>query len=232
MRVKNLSKRYKTDNGETVVLDKFNVDFEDGKTTAVMGGSGIGKTTLLNCIANLTDYEGEIIGAGDVAYVFQSDRLLPNKTVFKNVEFVVFEKNAEERKRRVVEALKVTELESEAGKFPSELSGGQKKRVSLAMAVASGRKTMLLDEPLSSLDIGLKFRIYEVLKKVFASGGKTVVMVTHDPDEALTLADEIIVIDGNGVKYRKTISAPLSGRDITGEECNEIRKVLINIFKS
>ncbi len=232
MNVKNLSKRYKTDNGETVVLDNFNIDFEDGKTTAVMGGSGIGKTTLLNCIAKLTDYEGEIIGAGDVAYVFQSDRLLPNKTVYKNVEFVISEQNAEEKKKRVVEALKVTELENEAGKFPSELSGGQKKRVSLAMAVASGRKTMLLDEPLSSLDLGLKFRIYEVLKRVFKAGEKTVIMVTHDIGEALTLADEIAVIDGNGVKYRKKISAPVFERDITGEECNEIRKELINMFKA
>ena len=232
MNVKNLSKRYKTDNGETVVLDNFNIDFEDGKTTAVMGGSGIGKTTLLNCIAKLTDYEGEIIGAGDVAYVFQSDRLLPNKTVYKNVEFVISEQNAEEKKKSVVEALKVTELENEAGKFPSELSGGQKKRVSLAMAVASGRKTMLLDEPLSSLDLGLKFRIYEVLKRVFKAGEKTVIMVTHDIGEALTLADEIAVIDGNGVKYRKKISASVFERDITGEECNEIRKELINIFKA
>ncbi len=232
MHVKNLNKRYKTDNGETVVLDNFNVDFEDGKTTAVMGGSGIGKTTLLNCIAKLTDYEGEIIGAGDVAYVFQSDRLLPNKTVFKNVEFVISEQNAEERKRRVIEALKVTELLNEAGKFPSELSGGQKKRVSLATAVASGRRTLLLDEPLSSLDIGLKFRIYEVLKRIFTSDEKTVVMVTHDIGEALTLADEIVVIDGSGVKYRKKISASVFGRDITGEECNEIRKDLIKIFKA
>ncbi len=232
MNVKNLNKRYKTDNGETVVLDNFSVNFEDGKTTAVMGGSGIGKTTLLNCIANLTDFEGEIIGAGEVAYVFQSDRLLPNKTVFKNVEFIFSEQNAEERKKRVVEALKVTELESEAAKFPSELSGGQKKRVSLAMAVASGRKTMLLDEPLSSLDIGLKFRIYEVLKRIFTSDEKTVIMVTHDIGEALTLADAIIVIDGNGVKYRKKIASPVFGRDITGEECNEIRRDLIDIFKT
>lgn len=232
MHVKNLRKRYKTDNGETVVLDNFDIAFEAGKTTAVMGGSGIGKTTLLNCIAKLTDYEGEITGAGDVAYVFQNDRLLPNKTVFKNVEFVISEPNAEERKKRVIEALKLTELENEAAKFPSELSGGQKKRVSLAMAVASGRKTMLLDEPLSSLDIGLKFRIYEVLKRIFTSDRKTVIMVTHDPDEALTLADEIVVIDRNGVKYRKKISTPVFGRDITGEESNEIRKDLINIFKA
>lgn len=231
MNVKNLSKRYKTDNGETVVLDNFDIAFEDGKTTAVMGGSGIGKTTLLNCIAKLTDYDGEITGAGDVAYVFQSDRLLPNKTVFKNVEFVVFEPNAEKRKKRVVDALRLTELENEAGKFPSELSGGQKKRVSLAMAVASGRKTLLLDEPLSSLDLGLKFRIYEVLKRIFTADKKTVIMVTHDIGEALTLADEIVVIGGNGVKYRKKISDSVFGRDITNKECNEIRKDLINIFK-
>lgn len=232
MVVKKLCKRYRTESGEKIVFDNFSAEFEDGKVTAVMGSSGIGKTTLLNCIAKLTDYDGEIAGVGSSAYVFQEDRLIPDKTVYDNIDFVMQTEDADERKKRIKNALSVTELLSEAFRYPSELSGGQRKRVSLARAFASGRDLMLLDEPLSSLDIGLKFRIFDVMKKVFKSDSKTVIMVTHDVDEALTLADEIVIIDKGGVAYRKEFSTDLFNRDIVGDECNRIRREIIEILKA
>lgn len=232
MVVKKLCKRYRTESGEKIVFDIFSAEFKDGKVTAVMGSSGIGKTTLLNCIAKLTDYDGEIAGVGSSAYVFQEDRLIPDKTVYDNIDFVMQTEDADERKKRIKNALSVTELLSEAFRYPSELSGGQRKRVSLARAFASGRDLMLLDEPLSSLDIGLKFRIFDVMKKVFKSDSKTVIMVTHDVDEALTLADEIVIIDKGGVAYRKGFSTDLFDRDITDDECNRIRKGIIEILKA
>ena len=213
MNVKNLSKRYKTDNGETVVLDNFNIDFEDGKTTAVMGGSGIGKTTLLNCIAKLTDYEGEIIGAGEVAYVFQSDRLLPNKTVYKNVEFVISEQNAEERKRRVVEALKVTELENEAGKFPSELSGGEQQRVSIARALAKNPKIILCDEPTGALDSQTGVLVLKLLLSMAKNYGKTIVIVTHNQNIA-KMADEIIRVKNGKIFSIENQDNPLNADEV------------------
>ena len=232
MVVKKLCKRYRTEGGEKIVFDNFSAEFKDGKVTAVMGSSGIGKTTLLNCIAKLTDYDGEIAGVGSSAYVFQEDRLIPDKTVYDNIDFVMQTEDADERKKRIKNALSVTELLSEAFRYPSELSGGQRKRVSLARAFASGRELMLLDEPLSSLDIGLKFRIFDVMKKVFKSDSKTVIMVTHDVDEALTLADEIVIIEKSGVAYRKEFSTDLFDRDITDDECNRIRKEIIEILKA
>ncbi len=232
MVVKKLCKRYRTESGEKIVFDNFSAEFKDGKVTAVMGSSGIGKTTLLNCIAKLTDYDGEIAGVGSSAYVFQEDRLIPDKTVYDNIDFVMQTEDADERKKRIKNAISVTELLSEAFRYPSELSGGQRKRVSLARAFASGRDLMLLDEPLSSLDIGLKFRIFDVMKKVFKSDSKTVIMVTHDVDEALTLADEIVIIDKGGVAYRKEFSTDLFDRDITDDECNRIRKEIIEILKA
>lgn len=232
MVVKKLCKRYRTESGEKIVFDNFSAEFKDGKVTAVMGSSGIGKTTLLNCIAKLTDYDGEIAGVGSSAYVFQEDRLIPDKTVYDNIDFVMQTEDADERKKRIKNALSVTELLFEAFRYPSELSGGQRKRVSLARAFASGRDLMLLDEPLSSLDIGLKFRIFDVMKKVFKSDSKTVIMVTHDVDEALTLADEIVIIDKGGVAYRKEFSTDLFDRDITDDECNRIRKEIIEILKA
>ncbi|MCI6444475.1 MAG: ATP-binding cassette domain-containing protein [Clostridia bacterium] len=232
MVVKKLCKRYRTESGEKIVFDNFSAEFKDGKVTAVMGSSGIGKTTLLNCIAKLTDYDGEIAGVGSSAYVFQEDRLIPDKTVYDNIDFVMQTEDADERKKRIKNALSVTELLSEAFRYPSELSGGQRKRVSLARAFACGRELMLLDEPLSSLDIGLKFRIFDVMKRVFKSDSKTVIMVTHDVDEALTLADEIVIIEKGGVAYRKEFSTDLFGRDITDDECNRIRKEIIEILKA
>lgn len=232
MVVKKLCKRYRTESGERIVFDNFSAEFKDGKVTAVMGSSGIGKTTLLNCIAKLTDYDGEIVGVGSSAYVFQEDRLIPDKTVYDNIDFVMQTEDADERKKRIKNALSVTELLSEAFRYPSELSGGQRKRVSLARAFASGRDLMLLDEPLSSLDIGLKFRIFDVMKKVFKSDSKTVIMVTHDVDEALTLADEIVIIDKGGAAYRKEFSTDLFDRDITDDECNRIRREIIEILKA
>lgn len=232
MVVKKLCKRYRTESGEKIVFDNFSAEFKDGKVTAVMGSSGIGKTTLLNCIAKLTDYDGEIAGVGSSAYVFQEDRLIPDKTVYDNIDFVMQTEDADERKKRIKNALSVTELLSEAFRYPSELSGGQRKRVSLARAFASGRELMLLDEPLSSLDIGLKFRIFDVMKKVFKSDSKTVIMVTHDVDEALTLADEIVIIEKGGVAYRKEFSTDLFDRDITDDECNRIRREIIEILKA
>ena len=232
MVVKKLCKRYRTESGEKVVFDNFSANLKDGKVTAVMGSSGIGKTTLLNCIAKLTDYDGEIAGVGSSAYVFQEDRLIPDKTVYDNIDFVMQTEDADERKKRIKNALSVTELLSEAFRYPSELSGGQRKRVSLARAFASGRDLMLLDEPLSSLDIGLKFRIFDVMKKVFKSHSKTVIMVTHDVDEALTLADEIVIIEKGGVAYRKEFSTDLFDRDFTDDECNRIRREIIEILKA
>lgn len=232
MVVKKLCKRYRTENGEKIVFDNFSAEFKDGKVTAVMGSSGIGKTTLLNCIAKLTDYDGEIAGVGSSAYVFQEDRLIPDKTVYDNIDFVMQTEDADERKKRIKNALSVTELLSEAFRYPSELSGGQRKRVSLARAFACGRELMLLDEPLSSLDIGLKFRIFDVMKKIFKSDSKTVIMVTHDVDEALTLADEIVIIDKGGVAYRKEFSTDLFDRNITDDECNRIRREIIEILKA
>lgn len=232
MVVKKLCKRYRTESGERIVFDNFSAEFKDGKVTAVMGSSGIGKTTLLNCIAKLTDYDGEIAGVGSSAYVFQEDRLIPDKTVYDNIDFVMQTEDADERKKRIKNVLSVTELLSEAFRYPSELSGGQRKRVSLARAFASGRDLMLLDEPLSSLDIGLKFRIFDVMKKVFKSDSKTVIMVTHDVDEALTLADEIVIIEKGGVAYRKEFSTDLFDRDITDDECNRIRREIIEILKA
>lgn len=220
--VKKLNKSF----GDKSVLSNFTLTVKEGATTVIMGKSGIGKTTLLNCIANLLPYEGEILGVDGVSYVFQEDRLINHLTVFDNLDFSLSGKmDKAKRVQNIKEVLLDVELDGKASAYPTELSGGQKKRVSLARAFLSPKQVLLMDEPMNSLDLGLKNRIFDVFNGLKSKYSKTVLFVTHDVDEALTVADRIIVIDESGEVYSHEFVK--GERDITGEECNRVRKELI-----
>ena len=227
--IEKLSKKY----GEKVVLKDFSVSFEEKKVSVVMGKSGIGKTTLLNCIAGLTDYEGEITGAEKVSYVFQEDRLIPHLNVFDNLDFIIDKTvKKEERYKKIKEILSDVELIDKATAPPDSLSGGQKKRVSFARAYLSDGKVVLLDEPLNSLDTGLKARMCDLFIRLTEKFGSTAVYCTHDTDEALSVADEIMIINGSGVEYSHRFLSEKKGRDITDAECVEVRKNIIKILQN
>ncbi len=185
--------------GERKVFEGFDITFDEHRINVVLGASGVGKTTLLNAIAGLVPFEGTISGAeGGISYIFQKDRLIPTISVYKNLDLVlrsaVADKN--ERKERIDEILARLEVLSERDKYPTELSGGQAQRISMARAFLYPSEVLLMDEPFRALDLGLKTRLIAQLDGLLASSPRTVIFVTHDVEECLWAADGYTVLDG------------------------------------
>lgn len=186
-----------------VVFDNFSHTFQTGKVTAILGNSGIGKTTLLKTILHLTDYSGEISATeNSVAVVFQQPQLLEHLTALQNVEYALsgVEPNALQRKNLAFSALEHCQILHLKDTPCKVLSGGEKQRVALSRALAFKADLWLLDEPFSSLDIGLKHRLIDLYANLLQKSPKTVLFVTHSVSEATLLADEILVLSESGKK--------------------------------
>jgi ABC-type Fe3+/spermidine/putrescine transport system ATPase subunit len=193
--------------GARAVID-FNAELRHGEFIAMLGPSGCGKTTTLRMIGGLEEATaGKIFVAGkdvtdlppalrDTSMMFQSFALFPHRTVFQNVEFSLKMKGMERsaRDRRVWEMLEMVALTTFAERRPRELSGGQQQRVALARALISRPTVLLLDEPLGSLDFNLRQAMMIELKKVQQELNITFIMVTHSQQEAMSLADKVIVM--------------------------------------
>ena len=216
--IKGLTKRY----GEKTVYQGFDLEIKKNSVLAVLGESGSGKTTLLNILAGLTDYEGEIRNnLTPVSMLFQKDYLVPNLTVYENLRLVNKEVD-------IIEALASVGLEESANAYPKSLSAGMSRRVSILRAFLFDSPMILMDEPTNSLDVGLKRKVYSILAELKRKYNKTVVAVTHDVDEALSIADRVIVIDNGKLIYSYNFVSDIEERDITGNECNLVRKEIIN----
>ena len=157
----------------------------------ILGESGSGKTTLLNMIARLTDFSGEISGAGQVSMVFQRDRLVPHLTVRENI--LLINENADVK--RMLESVGLSKAEN---LYPKELSAGMARRVAIIRAFSHPAPLLLMDEPLVNLDLSLKFSLLEKIKELQSTTGKTVIMVSHDVKEAAYFSGRIIVLKSGG----------------------------------
>ncbi len=187
----NVTKKY----GDLTVYDNFCFSIKRGEITCILGESGSGKTTLLNMLAGLTPYEGSIAPKLKCSYVFQEPRLVSNLTVRGNLSLICKDKN------KVEEMLAAVELSDKAEAYPVGLSGGQAQRVAVARAFLYPADLILLDEPFSSLDLALKLKISALFLKLWEREKRTAVFVTHNADEALMLANRIVVLkDGRAVK--------------------------------
>ncbi len=198
--IRNLSKFYI--NG-VHALDKLNLDVTNGEILAVVGGSGCGKSTLLRLIAGLDlPSEGQIVVDGEaitaphpaIGVVFQEPRLLPWLTVEKNIAFGIDQLPKPEQEARVAEALNLIGLEGYGKRLPKELSGGQAQRVAIARSLVAKPKVLLLDEPFSALDPLTRHALHGQVIALWKAYKPTLVMVTHDAEEAVALADRVIVM--------------------------------------
>lgn len=200
-----LSKRF----GEFFALKDISLTIEAGEFACFLGPSGCGKTTLLRCIAGLetqtsgtihqnqTDISTLPPSARDFGIVFQSYALFPNLSVFANVGYGLVNKqwSKQQIRDRVSELLDMVNLTSHVDKFPGQLSGGEQQRVALARALATSPGLLLLDEPLSALDAKVRLHLRKQIKQLHERLGVTTIMVTHDQEEAQSIADRIFVMD-------------------------------------
>lgn len=190
--IKNLTKKY----GEKTVYDNFNLEIKKRKITVILGESGSGKTTLLNILAGLTDYEGIVGGMSlPAAMVFQRDRLVKNLTVEDNIKLV----NAAADVKGELQKIGLAGCEK---LYPKQLSAGMARRVAILRAFAFDSDIVLMDEPFVNLDVALKFYLVDEVKRLCREKNKTAVVVTHDIKEAVTIADEIIVLSRGKIIYR------------------------------
>lgn len=228
MQLKNVSKSY----GNKVIFEHLNFAPEEGKVTCILGNSGNGKTTLLNIIAGLCDYEG-YADKVKVSYVFQNDRLIPTMSVRDNIAYVLSgiypDRNA--MNAAVTEILRSVELSAEADSFPPTLSGGMAQRVSLARAFCYPSDVILLDEPFHSLDAALKNRLYMLFDKLFGESKRTAVLVTHDIDEAVRLGDEIFILHDKKLIPAAKPDIPRTERNIlnTAECKQKLYDMIVNL---
>ena len=222
----NVSKKW----GNRSIFDNLSLEFDKDKTTAIIGKSGIGKTTLFKMIARLTDFEGEISGFGRISYVFQEPRLLPFLTVKENLLYALSGSNLGEDLQNTIEKYaRLTEITQFLDKRADKLSGGEMQRVSLARAFCYPSDTILCDEPFSSLDLGLKKRIMGVYNDLISASPRTTIIITHTIDEALFLADTIVYIDQNG--YKRFENPTKKEERVFGyEKDNALRATLIDLL--
>lgn len=196
------------------VLDGLNLSIKDGEFITLLGPSGCGKTTTLRIIAGFLDPdEGEILFEGkkingvpaykrQVNTIFQRYALFPHLNVYENVAFGLRVKKLPENEIRakVAEMLKLVNLAGLEKRHVDTLSGGQQQRVAIARAIANHPKVLLLDEPLAALDLKLRKDMQKELKKIQQQLGITFVFVTHDQEEALTMSDRVVVMDGGKIQ--------------------------------
>ena len=209
LKIENLSKDF----GSFRALNDISISINDGEFVCFLGPSGCGKTTLLRCVAGLElQSSGKIFQNGklisnlptsqrDFGIVFQSYALFPNLSCFENIAYGL--RNAAWTKANIQERvdglLDLIGLSDHSAKYPSQLSGGEQQRIALARAIATSPNLLLLDEPLSALDAKVRINLRQELKNFHRRLGLTSIMVTHDQEEALSIADRIFVMDGGKI---------------------------------
>lgn len=209
LKIEGLKKQYE----ERIVLNELNLDIEKGEFVAIVGKSGCGKSTLLRLIAGLeTPSSGSIKRLGtplsglnrEARIMFQDGRLLPWKTIIENVGLGL----SGNWRLPAMEALKNVGLEDRSNDWPSKLSGGQKQRIALARALVHKPELLLFDEPLGALDALTRIGMQDLIEKLWRKQKFTSILVTHDVEEAVAIADRVILIEDGSIVMDRVIDLP------------------------
>ncbi|SES78922.1 NitT/TauT family transport system ATP-binding protein [Methanococcoides vulcani] len=243
VKISDVSLAFDKENGEsTLALDNVSLEIRDKEFICFIGPSGCGKTTLLRTIAGLeTPDSGEITLDGERitvpdskrGMVFQEYSLFPWNTVIQNITFGPRMQGMSkgESLERAEKYLKLVGLEQFRNSYPYELSGGMRQRVAIARALANEPKVLLMDEPFGALDAQTRNTLQNELLDVWAKNQITIVFVTHSVDEAVFLADKIVVMTARPGKIKKVINVELPRpRDRTSSEANELRHKLLRML--
>ena len=231
LKLENLKKVY---DGVTI-LENINLDIEDGEIISILGPSGCGKTTLLNLILGIAEADGGKIffNGQDITkvpmekrgfnIVFQDYALFPNLNVYENITYGLRNNPNILSPQEVQDLIRLLELEEHLNKRIDQLSGGQKQRAALARTMVMKPKILLLDEPLSALDGVIKESIKDRIKTIAKEFNLTTIIVTHDPEEALTLSDRVLILEKGGIaQYGKPSEI------ITHPENPFVKKFILN----
>lgn len=220
--IKDLSFRYK--NSSVNNVKDFNLEMAQGEVTCILGESGSGKSTVLRLLAGLeSPIKGQVQINGIILFdknvfvlpekrgigmVFQDYALFPHMTVEENIQFGLKDLSKQEKKGRIEEMLALVHLGEYAKRYPYELSGGQQQRVAIARAVAPKPSILLLDEPFSNLDAHLRQSIRKELGRILKDTGITSIFVTHDREDARSIADQIVILEKGAIieKVRNSVT--------------------------
>ncbi|MDA8687734.1 ABC transporter ATP-binding protein [bacterium] len=236
LKIHNVSKAFKNNDKSVNVLENINLFVEKQEILSLVGQSGCGKSTLLRIISGLEKATSghvklydEIITkpSSNIAMVFQDPRLMPWLNVFDNIKLSILNDNKETQKFKINNTLKKVGLENSGNLWPRQLSGGMAQRVAIARALVQEPKVLLLDEPFSALDSFTKTNLHEHVKDLWSSLKITIVMVTHDINEATGMSDRILVLQKpvkNRVSRNEIIKINQPRSSYKNDEYNELIK--------
>jgi len=239
IQVSNFTKRY----GDLTVLDNIRFDIMDGELVSIVGPTGCGKTTFLNCMSKLTETtEGNIFIDGEVAnptkhnlaFVFQEPTALPWRTVAQNVAYGMEVKKfpKAEKEKRLAYILNLVGLEDTADLYPNQVSASMMQRIAVARAFAVNPDLLLMDEPYGQLDVKLRFYLEDELVKLWQTLKSTVLFVTHNIEEAVYVAERIIVLTPKPTKVRAEVIVDLPRpRNFLDPKFIEIRRHVTDLIR-
>lgn len=214
LKIDNLSKEYKKNGGSIKVLNEVSCEFTENKVHVILGPSGCGKTTLLNIIAGIVQpTSGKVWLEGGVGVVFQDLRLFPWLKTKDNVAFGLKLKQLDNINQKADKYLEAVGLSGFGDHYPMELSGGMQQRLAIARSLILEPKVLLLDEPFGSLDPKTRKQMQELILNLQKSFKTTIIFVTHDTEEAISLGDSIYVLSGTSGKIKKVYAKEEDGAE-------------------